>query len=76
MPSERFMRKHYGASGFVPKKVTVDSDEHITTLIAPLVRDVYGDEAELGHYKIAIAAFKLGRRRIDDQDAAAIRAVD
>src|SRR5882762_9341150 len=38
---------------------TVDSDEHITLIVGPSVRSIYGDSAELGHYKLAIAVYKM-----------------
>lgn len=37
----------------------VDSDEHITLIVGPTVRSIYGDSAELGHYKLAIAVYKM-----------------
>jgi hypothetical protein len=39
--------------------VKVDSDEHIIQIVSPKVREIYGDTAELGHYKLAIAIYKL-----------------
>jgi hypothetical protein len=42
-----------------PQGVPVDSDEHIALIVGPKVREIYGDSAELGHYKLAIAIYKM-----------------
>lgn len=50
-----------------PRKPSADSlDEHaqdaqIAEIVGPILREIYGDSVELGHYKAAIAAWKLGR---------------
>lgn len=56
MPSERFMQAHYGPNGFVSK---IDEPNY-AAIVGDLVRKIYGDEATLGHYKLAIEAYKLG----------------
>jgi len=41
--------------------VTVGSDEHIAIIVGPTIRGIYGESAELelGHYKLAIAVYKM-----------------
>jgi len=41
--------------------MTLTYDDQLAEIVGPIVRKTYGDSAELGHYKIAMESFQLGR---------------